>query len=354
MPFIIAILMVVLFLLMLAFFIFLFIEQSEKKSVFGALESVLFLVMMPKNAPKKEGEAQKDEKMLISEMEQVLINFLHIKPSKIFQAPPSIALEIASQTGGSDILFYIAVPKHLETVFEKYVQGVYPQASVQKVPEDYTVFEPTGVTVGAYLTLKESFLFPISTYQKLEKDPLSTITNNLSKISADEGAAIQVIIRPSTINVKGKGEEALKKMREGKSARAAVSEAMQGVFMELFSEIFKPSPKKDDELTKKKEQSFDQAGHDAVQSKIQKQAFETNIRLIACSQSEERAEDVLNHLISSFRQFSLSAINGFNEKKVKGPGLKKFIYDFSFRLFNEKQKNILNTEELVSMYHFPT
>ena len=182
MPFIIAILMVVLFLLMLAFFIFLFIEQSEKKSVFGALESVLFLVMMPKNAPKKEGEAQKDEKMLISEMEQVLINFLHIKPSKIFQAPPSIALEIASQTGGSDILFYIAVPKHLETVFEKYVQGVYPQASVQKVPEDYTVFEPTGVTVGAYLTLKENFLFPISTYQKLEKDPLSTLTNNLSKI----------------------------------------------------------------------------------------------------------------------------------------------------------------------------
>src|SRR3989344_1714197 len=286
MPLLIIFLFLVFVLILLALIIALVFEYSEKNSIVASLENVLFLVMMPKNEPRKEGEVQKEEKLLISQMEQVLVNFLNIKKSKIFQPPASIALEIASQTGGSDISFYIAVPKHLETVFEKYVHGVYPQASVQKVPKDYTVFEPMGVTVGSYLTLKESFLFPISTYQKLEKDPLSTITNNLSKISADEGAAIQLIVRPlSKLNVRKIGDKVLSKIREGKSVRTATSEATQGMLMDFLSEIFKNPPKKEDELAKKG-QSFDQVSYDAVQSKIQKQAFETNIRLVACSPLE--------------------------------------------------------------------
>ncbi len=353
--FIISTLFLLFFLLLIVLAIVLYFEQSEKNSMFGALETVLFLVMMPKNKPAKEGEAQKEEKIIISQMEQVLANFLHLKKPKMFQPSPSIALEIASQTGGTDIFFYVAVPKYLETVFEKYVHGVYHQATVDKIPQDYTVFKPAGVTVGAYLKLKENFLFPISTYQKLEKDPLSTITNNLSKISAEEGAAIQLIIRPlSKFNLKEKGEKALRKIREGEKVGTAISGAGQGIFMNLLSEIFKSSPKKETEAGQKKEQGFDQVSYDAIQTKIQKQAFETNIRVVASAPSKERAEDILHHLISSFSQFSLSAPNSFNPIEVKGNNLKKFIYDFSFRLFNEKQKNILNVEELASIYHFPT
>jgi len=333
-------------------------EQSEKKSVFGALESVLFLVMMPKNNLKKEDQMQKEEKVLISQMEQVLANFLYLKKPKIFQEAPSVALEIASEVGGADISFYVCVPKYLETAFEKYVQGVYPRAIIEKVPEDYTVFEPQGETSGAYLKLNENYLFPISTYQKLEKDPLSTITNNLSKISANEGAAVQLIIRPlSGLNLRKKGEKALSKIREGKQTRNAVAEATQGLFMNLLAEIFKPAPKDKNlpkEAGKDKEQGFDQVAYDAVQSKIQKQPFQTNIRLIACAQSKARAEDILNHLVSAFSQFSLLAINSLEPKNIKGSQLKRFIYEFSFRIFNKNQSNILNVEEIASIYHFPT
>ncbi len=226
---------------------------------------------------------------------------------------------------------------------------------LKKIPQDYNVFEPQGKTVGAYLKLKENFLFPIITYQKLEKDPLSTITNNLSKISADEGAAIQLIIRPlSKFNLKKIGENVLKKIREGEKVRTAVSEATAGIFMKFLSEFSKPQPKKEGEAGQKKEQGFDQVNYDAIQSKIQKQAFETNIRLVASASSQERAEDILSHLISAFGQFSISAPNSFDSKEVKGSNLKKFIYEFSFRIFNEKQKNILNVEEIISIYHFPT
>ena len=332
--------------------------MRQKGTVFGGLEMVLFSVMMPKNDLKKDDLMKKEEKALISQMEQVLANFLYLKKPKMFQTPFCAAFEIASQIGSSDISFYVAVPKYLESVFEKYVQGVYPRAIVDKIPQDYTIFEPQGAFSGAYLKLRENPLFPISTYQNLEKDPLSTMTNNLSKIGVNEGAAIQVIIKPlSRLNLRKKGEKALKKIREGKQARTAASEAFQPAIMELFGEISKSSQdpkKKEFEEAKKKEIHIDQKDYDAIQSKIQKQPLETNIRLVASAQTQERAEEILSHLIGSFSQFSLSAVNSFEPINVYKKELRKLVYDFSFRNFNSNQANILNLEELASIYHFPT
>ncbi len=351
--------LVLLFLLILLGFVMtLRAETNERNSVFGGLDMVLFLVMMPKNPSKKEETAQKEEKMLISQMEQVFANFLYLKKPKLFQSPACVALEIASQIGSSDISFYVAVPKYLESVLEKYVQGVYPSAVVDKVPQDYTIFEPQGATAGAYFKLSENPLFPISTYQVLEKDPLSLITNNLSKITANEGAAVQVVVRPlSGLNLRKKGEKALKKMREGKPARAAVAAAFQPVIMDLFEDMFKSSTgpkKKEFEPENKKEQGIDQKNYDAIQSKIQKQPFEANIRVLASAQTEARAEEILNHLVSAFSQFSMSAVNSLEPKEVYKKELRKLVYDFSFRNFNKNQANILNLEELASLYHFPT
>jgi len=361
MPIIIPGLILVFLLIVMAFVIALNAETNEKNSVFGGLEMVLFLVMMPKNSSKKEGDAQKEEKMMIGQMEQVFSNFLYLKKPGMFQGKPCVAFEIASQIGGSDISFYVAVPKYLESVFEKYVQGVYPNAVVDKVPQDYTVFEPQGSAAGAYLKLLENSLFPISTYQTLEKDPLSLVTNDLSKISANEGGAVQVLIRPlSKLNLRRKGEKALKKIREGKELRTAVMQASHGPVMEMFDDFMNPPKPQNknnpqmDQFGKPKEQGFDQKGYDAIQTKIQKQPFEVNIRVIASAQSQGRADEILEHLIGAFSQYSLSAINSLDARLARGKELKKLVYDFSFRNFNPSRSSILNTEELASIYHFPT
>src|SRR3989339_1369809 len=354
-------LILVFLLIILAFTMALKAETNEKNSVFGGLEMVLFLVMMPKNQTKKEGESAKEEKIIISQMEQIFANFLYLKKPKMFQQDPCIAFEIASQIGNSDISFYVAVPKYLESVFEKYVQGVYPNAIVDKFPQDYTIFEPQGANAGAYLKLSESSLFPISTYQTLETDPLSLVTNNLSKISANEGGAVQVLIRPlSQLNLRKKGEKALKKIREGTSVREAVVKAYQGFFAEGLEDMVKVFFAKDQKTResemqfKEVEKNYDQKGYDAIQSKIQKQPFEANIRILAPAQTEERAQEILSHLTSAFSQYSLSAINSLEVKEVYKKELKKIIYDYSFRNFNLSQANILNLEELASIYHFPT
>ncbi|MEK7562139.1 MAG: DUF87 domain-containing protein, partial [Patescibacteria group bacterium] len=356
-------LIVVFLLFLLGFILAVNSEAKEKSAVFGGLETVLFVVLMPKNDIKKEGEMQKEEKAIIAGMEQILANFLYLKKPKMFQEPPSVALEIASQIGSSDISFYVSVPKYLESAFEKHVQGVYPRAIVEKVPGDYTIFEPQGSTAGAFLVLSENPLYPISTYQTLEKDPISTITNNLSKISADEGAAVQVIIRPlSKLNFRKKGEKVLTKIREGKQVREAVSDfgsSWLKKILEFIFEIFiNKSPediKKDiSDPNKKKEIQIDQKSYEAIQNKIQKQPFETNIRVMASAQTLGRAEEILNHLIDAFNQFSLSAINSLAPKEVYKKDLKKLIYDYSFRNFNQSHASILNLEELASVYHFPT
>ncbi|MBI2054393.1 MAG: DUF87 domain-containing protein, partial [Candidatus Staskawiczbacteria bacterium] len=356
---IIVYILIFLFLVTLLGFVFAATSETQKKSsVFGGLEMTLFLVMMPKNDLKKKELMQKEEKNMISEMEQVLSNFLYLKKPRLFQPRPVCALEIASQLGSSDISFYMAVPTFLENVFSKYVQGIYPLAIVDKIPEDYTVFEPNGATAAAYLKLRENYLFPISTYKNLEKDPLASLTNNLSKISANEGAAIQLIIRPlSESGFRTTGEKALKKMREGKPARVALAETFQSPLIEFFSEMLKgpENTKKNHDVNQKnKETHFDQKEYDVIQSKIQKQAFETNIRLVASSKTQARAEEILNHLIGSFSQFSLLAVNSFEPKNVYGRELKNLVFDFSFRTFSQRQSNILNLEEIASIYHFPT
>jgi hypothetical protein len=70
--------------------------------------------------------------------------------------------------------------------------------------------------------------------------------------------------------------------------------------------------------------------------------------------SQIRADEILNHLQGAFGQLSLFSMNGFKVVQLKRKKLKQLIYDFSFRNFNSVQENILNTEEVVSIYHFPT
>ncbi|MCX6761132.1 MAG: type IV secretion system DNA-binding domain-containing protein [Candidatus Nealsonbacteria bacterium] len=348
---------------LIAIFSFLSSKSKEKTNIFSSFDTALFLVMMPKHEISKEEGKQKEEKELIGQMEQIYTDFLYLKKERMV-GTPRITFEIASCIGGTDISFYVAVPKSMETAFEKYVQGVYPGALIERVPQDYTIFEPAGFTAGSYLKLRETPFLPISTYKNLEKDPLASLTNSLSKIKAEEGAAIQVVIKSIASQKKWKkiGDKILSKIKEGKTLNTSIGESSRSGLTEFFIEfvnIFagqKPKAKKQEETDELKSKGLkvDEATIKAIQEKIQKQTFETNIRLITSAQSQERAEEILDHLEGVFGQFSLSSLNGFETARMNKKNLHKLAYDFSFRNFNPNRKMILNVEELTSIYHFPT
>ena len=357
----------ILILLIFGLLIFLSIKGIKKRQLLGSLDLTLFLIIMPKHEfqNKEMIEKEKGEETLIGRMEQIYSAFLTLKKpgsfKKIIYGSPRIAMEISSQTGEADISFYVAVPKFLESGFEKYVQGVHSRAIVEKIPQDYTIFEPNGISAGSYLTLKNSAFLPISTYKNLEKDPIATITNALSKITPDEGSAIQLVIRPlSKDNWREKGNKILNKISEGKSLMTAIAEVSRSSVIDMLIEMINVFSGSTDKKEKQEIEKFQKKGMvdertiQAIQTKIQKQVFEVNIRLMACAQTQERADEILSHLEGAFGQFSLLAMNEFKSMKLRKRKLKKMIYDFSFRNFNPAQKNILNIEELTSIYHFPT
>ena len=61
-------LLLALALIVLAIVFALVFERSEKNMLFSGLETVLFLVMMPKNELKKDDSRAQEEKILISQL----------------------------------------------------------------------------------------------------------------------------------------------------------------------------------------------------------------------------------------------------------------------------------------------
>ena len=340
--------------ILLVFLIFFLNKRRGQKNILQSLEMVLFSVKLPKY--KKEGQESTEMNKIIGMMEQVYASFLSLKPQGL-KGPGRIIFEIASQKGGTDIEFFVAVPKFLETVLEKQIHGIYPGAVIEKIPEDYTIFEPESYASGSYLKLKETAFLSINTYEDLHQDPLANITNALSKIKPEEGAAFQLVLKSFDYpKFRRQGLKFISLLKEGKSFKQALIEAKKSEtakFIEsTISEVGKTM------TTSKKEESFkeskpiDETTIQAVDKKIKKPLFETNLRLITSAKTIERAEEILSHLENSFGQFA--GVNSFKIIRVKSRQLKFFIHKFSFRDFFQSESNILNLEEIASLYHFPT
>jgi len=334
-----------------------------------ALNMSLFLITLPKKkAKREEGEAPKSQKEIISVMEQLYASLSNIRETKdtFIYGQPHLAFEIATPQIGEEIAFYMAVPRGYEDVIEKQIHGFYAEASVART-EDYNIFNPQGVSAGGYLKLAKSYVLPFKTYQNLETDPLNEITNTLSKLEEEgEGAAIQIIVRPcSSGRWTEFGLKIAKEMQQGRNYEMAKIKAGRGWLRRTFgyfAEAIKGPPRQKREPGQPAETESQKALTPlqeevikALEGKASKVGFEVNLRLLVSAGNQQRAEQILSHLESAFVQFNAPNLNQLKSfHKKKGRGLKKLIYNFSFRLFNPGQKTLLNTEELTSLFHFPT
>ena len=250
-----------------------------------------------------------------------------------------------------EISFYVAAPQKYQEFIEKQIHGFYPDASVVLI-EDYNIFGPGVEVAGGYLKLAKRYILPFRTYQTLEADPLGTITNALSKIEGDtEGGALQIIIRPAKRGWNELGIKVVKSMVQGKSFAAALSGKS---LTKEFQEAFEPYKKAGEKPESPKSLSpIDEETIKALKEKASKPGFEVNVRFLTSTQSKERSEQLLSHIKGSFDQFASPTLNSLKFCEAKKKRLARLIYDFSFRLFDEREKMILNSEEVASIFHFP-
>ncbi len=334
---------IILLLLVVAFLVviyLIFMEMKKKAGVQRALNMSLFLVRVPRESIP-EGKQEKD---LINVGEQLLSGFHKLRDEMIDQflyGAPHVGLEMAVHHTQEETHFYIAVPRDFEAVAEKQIHGFYPTAEVERV-KDYNVFNSQGASAGSVLSFTQNALLPFQTYQNLPTDPLNPILNSMSKLQAEgEGAAVQILLRP-VASEKGLATKVAQEIQAGYPFKEALKRA-------------KGTKKKEEEKVQRPPATpIDMEIAKSIQEKAAKQNYKVNIRLVASAADQVRADQIIGELEGAVAQFSAPSMNSLSVKRLSGAALEKMFYNFSFRIFDDSKALRMSTEEINSLYHFPT
>ncbi len=297
-------------------FIYLFIIYSRmKKREQISLEMVTLEISLPK-----------ENEIKIDAAEQMFASFASLKKSGFFHfmdLDDVLAFEIIGKK--SEIKFYVSAPSRIIDLVEKTIYGYYPTADIKKVDEPNIFFEEGKVKYAALYEKDPSYL-PLKVYKDIPSDPLGSLTSPLSKMDENEAAMIQLLIRPAESSWK----------KEGKS--------------------YVSSTKKNEANPEKATFKTDPKSLERIDEKTSKPGFETTIRLIVCSKSDDIAGTHLRNLKTAFSQFN-SDQNGLKSSRIlfKGGFMMNFIYKFFpvFEPFFSRSISILSSEELATIFHFP-
>ncbi|MFZ2513705.1 MAG: ATP-binding protein [Candidatus Saccharimonadales bacterium] len=245
---------------------------------------------------------------------------------------------------------YVAVPADFVSVMEQAIVSAYPAARLETVPE-YNIFSQVGgmnAVIGGQFNLKEKFAYPIATYQDLKRDAFQSILNALSTMENDDGAAIQILFRPADTSWRKEASDFASAKRKGTDKGITAG----GLARDVLTAFVKPPEPKDQPEKPKEISSLEQSVIDAIEDKTRSAGFEVGIRVIASSNVSQRSQATVNNIIASFSLFDAPGKNGFEYHSARDPS--ELVTNFLLRAFPlHKKKNILNSVELATLFHFP-
>ncbi len=331
-----------------------------------ALNWVFLEIQMPKeNSDKKEemkNKGEEEKKNLIAVAEQLFTTVSHIGGVHFFKPSEFVSFEIACVD--KKISFYINCPKHLRELVEKQVSAQYPHAFIEEV-RGYNPFQKGGEVLAAELKPAKKYYYPIRTYKSMESDPLNSLTNAMSKLDENEGAAIQFIVSPAEAGWQSKPRHMALEVQQGKNPtmveRNIFIKALVSLFSGFGSNFFgrgqqQNQPNRNDltgysspiHLTPMQQEIVKK-----LEEKASRPGYKTNIRVVTSSAKPGNARLHLNNILSSFLQYNMPPFNGFVERHRDQSDI---IKDFIFRIYRSYplKKMLLNTEELASLWHLPT
>jgi len=356
--------------LLVVIFVFLFLyyfSKSLSRKIYKNLTSfkqVVLLVLVPKYEVEEGGkisEAKSQQELAekIAIMESFFANIAGLLSQKGLKyeftgRTDHFSFEIVFKKGL--IYFYVVTPENLKGFIEEQITAQFPNAQIEEV-EDYNIFDPKGVVIGSMLKFRKEYIFPIKTYRKLETDSLNALTNALSKLDKNAGAAIQFVARSSRPEWHKWGQKTASVAYQGKKINEAIVEARSGFSLKKIAKFFEgwgggkkteagQMPKKEYQLS-----ALEQEIIKGIEEKAAKGGLDVNIRILVSADTETKAQSYLENILNSFSQFNIyeygNAFKRYSSQK------KKIISDFIFREFEEKAKMIMNTEEFASLFHFP-
>src|SRR3989338_4244596 len=198
----------------------------EYKNYERGLKMVPLLIHLP--PPSEDIKAGgRDQRDLVEEnisRAQVLYSILASTFQKGFKShyygQRHMAFEIIATKGA--IHFYAAVPVVLLSVVEQAIVSAYPSARLEEVAE-HNIFSPVGRisgTMGGEIVLKENYAYPIATYQDLKRDTMQALLNALSALTKEDGAGVQILLRPADSKLRKQATAHAHAKRTGKAKRS--------------------------------------------------------------------------------------------------------------------------------------
>jgi len=246
--------------------------------------------------------------------------------------------------------FYAAVPIALLEVVKQAIVSAYPTVRLEEAVE-HNIFSEVGKmngTLGGELVLKEPFAYPIATYQDTKRDGMQSLLNALSTLGKEDGAAIQLLMRPAEPGWRKTATSISSKKRKGNDQKLSATGLMKDIAV-----AFNRPPSGDGKEEKKPELSnLDQNTLDAIDDKTRYPGYEVLIRVIVSSNISQRAQAILGNIVASFSLYDAPGKNGF--KYVPAKDIDGLVTSYVMRFFPQQQnKNILNAVELATLFHFP-
>jgi hypothetical protein len=242
-----------------------------------------------------------------------------------------VGLEIIASKGA--VQYYAAVPVPLLGVVEQAIVSAYPTARLEEVAE-HNIFSQVGRitgTLGGELVLKESYAYPIGTYEEIKRDTMQPLLNALSTLTKEDGAGIQILLRPADPGWRKVATTEADKKR-GKKKSGGIDGALSGVG-DIFTAIIRPpeAGKENTPEPPKEISGLDQATIQAIEEKTRQPGFEVMIRVVASSNINHRAQTILNNIVATFSLYDAPGKNGF--KFVPARDLNTFITAYILRFF---------------------
>lgn len=252
------------------------------------------------------------------------------------------------------VYFYASVPIGLVEVVKQAIVSAYPATRIEEVAE-HNIFNRVGkltATVGGELNLKESYAYPIATYQDIKRDAMQALLNALSTLDKEDGVGVQILLRPANPEWRKNAQAVAGKKRKGKGGKKSAGQQTWSLLRELGTALVKPPESKDAKGDKHELSGLDQSIVDAIEAKTQQAGYETLIRIVVSSNISQRAQAILHNVVAAFALFDAQGKNGFKFSSAKD--VEQLTSDYLLRIFPQTtQKNILNTTELATIFHFP-
>ncbi len=288
---------------------------------------------------------------------QIIYNIIYSTVQKGFKSnfygQRHFAFEIVGSKGF--VKFYAAVPIALADVVKQAVVSAYPTARLEEVAE-HNIFSPVGKisgTVGGELSLKEPYAYPIATFRDLKRDAMQSVLNALSTLDKDDGAGIQILMRPANNEWRKTAQSVASKKRKGDKSKKGAAQAAGSWGKDLATALVKPPEQKDKGGSDKPDlSSHEQSVLDAIDDKTSHPGYEVCIRVIASSNVVQRSQTIRSNIVASFSLFDAPGRNGFKFTPAKD--IDSFVTAYILRFFpQENNQNILNSVELATLFHFP-